>query len=37
MQEKEEKEKKRRNKESWQARGHMEGYDLPNTHHTWMD
>ena len=38
MQEKEEKGKeKKKIKKSWQVRGHMEGYDLPNTHGTWMD
>ena len=38
MQEKEDKGKeKKKIKKNWQVRGHMEGYDLPNTHGTWMD
>ena len=38
MQEKGRKRKeKKKIKESWQVGGHMEGYDLPNTHPTWMD
>ena len=28
---------KKKKKEKLATKGHMEGYDLPNTHPTWMD